>query len=144
MSATPVPDVDLEAVSSVYQVYPKGTYPVQIGSLSLGAPRSNQTYTKITGNTTEEVKATYFNSYLYTSEDDHSIPSYSYGMHIGSVAFNIPGSAMLGGYDQSRVIGDVTSQSYVDDTFAIELLDVDWSCQRLLSHGRGTPTKPVF
>lgn len=88
---TTVPDVDLMIVSSVDREYPRGNYPVQLGVLSLGAPDLNQSFS--VGRDTPNVNGTFVSSYLYT---DGRIPSYSFGMHIGSAAYHIPGSLMLG------------------------------------------------
>lgn len=44
--------------------------------------------------------------YLY---NQGVIPSYSYGLHIGSAALNYPGSLLLGGYDKGRLIGPYTT-----------------------------------
>lgn len=52
------------------------------------------------------------------------IESYSYGMHIGSYSLGIPGSWMLGGYNQSRVLGDVYVQPHTGSSAPINLLDV--------------------
>jgi hypothetical protein len=46
--------------------------------------------------------------YLYNQS---IIPSYSYGLHIGSAAFDYPGSLYFGGYDKGRVIGPYTTYS---------------------------------
>ena len=53
-----------------------------------------------------------------------STQSNSYGMHVGSAKMNIPGSLMIGGFDQSRVLGPVSSQAYAIDHLPIDLLDI--------------------
>ncbi|KAE8350004.1 aspartic peptidase domain-containing protein [Aspergillus coremiiformis] len=65
-------------------------------------------------------------AWLYTSGGESRIPSYSYGMHIGSVNPAIPGSLVLGGYDKSRVLGEVSSQSIIrsSGTWQIGLKDI--------------------
>ncbi|RAL08052.1 putative aspartic-type endopeptidase [Aspergillus homomorphus CBS 101889] len=99
-----VPNVSIQAVYQTYQTYPNGkAYPVQVGNLALGAPWSTATLANVTLNI--------ITAWLYNSGGDNAIPSYSYGMHIGSVNPPIPGSLVLGGYDQSRVLGDISAQS---------------------------------
>ncbi|OJJ33978.1 hypothetical protein ASPWEDRAFT_52328 [Aspergillus wentii DTO 134E9] len=97
-----VPNVSLTAVESVHQTYPGGQkIPVEVGVLSLGSPQISHvdygTWMFIPG-------------YLWTVGE---IPSYSYGLHIGSASQNIPGSLYLGGYDQNRVLGDISTQSFI-------------------------------
>ncbi|KAB8264202.1 hypothetical protein BDV32DRAFT_145984 [Aspergillus pseudonomiae] len=112
-----IPDVTLNAFSDVYQVYPGGkAYQVEMGVLSLGCSDMKQSFT---GNRT--IETTFTPSYLY---EYGAIPSYSYGMHIGSVPLGIPGSLVLGGYDQNRVLGDVSAQPYSSGNLPIDLLDV--------------------
>ncbi|OGM42766.1 hypothetical protein ABOM_008157 [Aspergillus bombycis] len=86
-----------------------------MGVLSLGCSDTKQSFT---GNRT--IETTFLPSYLYQYEDT---PSYSYGMHIGSVPLGIPGSLVLGGYDQNRVLGDVSAQPYSSGNLSIDLLD---------------------
>ncbi|KAF4627049.1 hypothetical protein G7Y89_g11108 [Cudoniella acicularis] len=45
-------------------------------------------------------------------------------MHIGSAAMGIPGSLNIGGFDQSRAMGPVSSQVYSIDHLPIDLLDI--------------------
>ncbi|KAE8151815.1 aspartic peptidase domain-containing protein [Aspergillus avenaceus] len=93
------PNVSLQALSNVYHKYPGGKFsPVQVGVLSLGSPDINQTFNIYEANDSA-IQATFSPSYLYTHD---LIPSYSYGMHIGSVALGISGSLQLGGYDKNR------------------------------------------
>jgi hypothetical protein len=115
-----IPNVSLRTINSISQTYPGGqTYPVELGILSLGSHNLNQTFSE--NPPTPAINTTFVNSYLYTSK---SIPSYSYGLHIGSVPFNIPGSLFLGGYDQSRALAPVSAQAFNSDQFPIELIDV--------------------
>lgn len=51
-------------------------------------------------------------------------PLNSYGLHVGSVALEIPPSLYFGDYEQSRVIGGVTAQGYGLNLFLIDLLDM--------------------
>lgn len=119
-SSASIPDVDLITVSAGWQTYPGGhRYPLQVGTLSLGAPEMNQTF----GNDIK-INATFITSYLYNQGGAQSIPSYSYGLHIGSAALGIPGSLFLGGYDQNRVLGEVSAQPFSSGSFPIQLLDI--------------------
>ena len=72
------------------------TWAQTIGSLSLGIHGGTLTFPNLTGNTIP--------GYL-ASQDE--IPSNSVGLHYGSANLGIEGSLVYGGYDQSRVIGDV-------------------------------------
>ncbi|KAI2674011.1 hypothetical protein DTO013E5_6199 [Penicillium roqueforti] len=115
-----VPDVDLITISAGWQTYPGGqAYPLQVGTLSLGSPDINQTF-----GASIKINATFITSYLYEQEGSTKIPSYSYGMHIGSASLGIPGSLHLGGYDQNRVIGTVSAQSFSSGSFPIEMYDM--------------------
>lgn len=96
-----IPNVSITGIYDGYQTYPNGrNYPMQVGILSFGAPP----LTHVWGYTMMMIA-----SYLYTSNDT---PSYSFGMHIGSAALGIPGSAVLGGYDKNRIAGEVSAQPF--------------------------------
>ncbi|KAL1982844.1 hypothetical protein VTN96DRAFT_844 [Rasamsonia emersonii] len=115
-----IPNVSLRTVNSIQQTYPGGqSYPVEVGILSLGSNNTNHTFTE--DPPLPAINTTFVNSYMYIT---HAVPSYSYGLHIGSAAFNIPGSLWLGGYDQSRALAPVSAQAYNGATFPIELLDI--------------------
>ena len=115
----PVVDFDCYMYSDARMVYPDGTYyPVQLGTLSLGADGAdtNQTFPP-------------YNSTLIPNNlhQNHIIASSSYGLHYGSVAFNLDLSLWLGGYDASRIVGPVSSQSYTNNAeslFILDLLDI--------------------
>ncbi|THC90173.1 hypothetical protein EYZ11_010368 [Aspergillus tanneri] len=95
-----VPNVSFTTIYQTYQTYPNGkAYPVPVGNLALGAPYLKNV---VSGLTLNMIAA-----WLYSSGRENSIPSYSYGMHIGSVNPAIPGSLVLGGYDKSRVLGEI-------------------------------------
>ncbi|OQE18608.1 hypothetical protein PENSTE_c017G06030 [Penicillium steckii] len=99
-----VPNVSITGIDDGYQTYPNGhNYPLQVGSLSMGAPQLNHVW----GYT-----MTFVPSYLYTSGGQRKTPSYSYALHIGSASLGIPGSAILGGYDKNRIMGEVSSQPF--------------------------------
>ncbi|EPS34286.1 hypothetical protein PDE_09250 [Penicillium oxalicum 114-2] len=136
-----VPSVDLITISQGYQTFPGGkNYPLQVGVLSLGAPDFNQTFATAAA----PINGTFVTSYL---AEKGLIPTYSYGMHIGSASLEIPGSLRLGGYDRSRVIGEVSSQPTDGGSFPIQMVDISigvagggspWnssSITGLLSHG---------
>jgi hypothetical protein len=112
---TTVPDVDLITVKQAYQTYPGGqNYPLSVGHLSLGAQDINQTF--------DSIDATMVTSWLWNGSSE--ITSYTYGMHIGSAPLNIAGSLLLGGYDKSRVLGEVSAQPHTGGSAPILLLDV--------------------
>ncbi|KAI2696427.1 hypothetical protein CBS147332_8994 [Penicillium roqueforti] len=104
-----IPNVSMASIYDAYQEYPNGKqYPVSVGILSLGGPKPTHV---VQGNKFNLLSA--WEHWNDSSSD--RIPSYSWGMHIGSVEPDIPGSLMLGGYDQSRVLDQVSSQQ-VDAT----------------------------
>lgn len=101
---TSVPNVSMAGVTGAYQKFPGGLVaPVTVGILSMGAPSLLHEW---------GVTMTFISSYLYTDGGVRKTPSYSYSMHIGSAALGIPGSAFLGSYDKSRLIGEVSTQSF--------------------------------
>ncbi|KAJ5193054.1 Peptidase aspartic [Penicillium cf. viridicatum] len=112
---TDIPSSNLITVQDGYQTYPGGNnYPLEVGTLALGAQYMNQTFGDIGG--------TIATGWLWNGSK--TIESYTYGMHIGSSSLGIPGSLMLGGYDQSRVLGDVSVQPHTGSSAPINLLDV--------------------
>lgn len=120
---TVIPGVSIVLLNQSYQVYPDGSvYPVEVGTLSLGAQNMNQSFTLFGDE--PAINTTFIPSWLYTSGGPKRIPSYSYGMHIGSAPLKIPGSVVLGGYDQARTIGDVSSQRYSGSDLILQLLDI--------------------
>ena len=94
------------------------SYLVEVGHLALGAP-DNGTITfqsSVIGQT--------FPASLAAKG---SIPSNSFGLHYGSASLNAVGSLTWGGYDQSRVLGDVGTFNLVDGdqcNMILSLLDV--------------------
>ncbi|KAJ5516632.1 hypothetical protein N7527_008192 [Penicillium freii] len=119
LGGTVTSDSNLIAIEQGYQTYPGGKiYPLDVGILALGAPDINQTFSTISG---PSVNGTFVTSWVY----EHSVtPSYSYGMHIGSPKFGIPGSLYLGGYDKNRVLGDISTQPIDSGQLPIEMLDI--------------------
>jgi hypothetical protein len=113
-------DFDLLVVSSAYIQLPNGSiYTPVVGKLSLGAPNFNQTWDDFPPHA--NWNGTFLPSSMFEAG---KAPSNSYGMHIGSAAMGIPGSLNIGGYDQSRVLGDVSAQAYTIDHLPIDLLDI--------------------
>ena len=111
--------------SSLTMVYSGKEYPIQVGELALG-PIANQSFS-VGGPTT--------NASLVpgTFDSQQIIPSNSYGLHIGigAEAHKLDLSLMLGGYDASRIVGNVSHQPVRPETdddygneFIIDLLDV--------------------
>jgi hypothetical protein len=64
-----------------------------------------------------------FDGAWHPTLQDKTISSYSYGLHIGSAAFEYSGSLVFGGYNKGRVIGPITSMFKDDDK--INLLDIN-------------------
>ena len=106
--------------SNITMVYPNGKYPLQVGELALG-PVYNQSFSEGLGNPS-------INASLIPGDLDlqKAIPSNSFGLHvgIGVKALELNLSLWLGGYDASRIIGPVSSQSTNNFQFAIDLLDI--------------------
>ncbi|KAL3446135.1 aspartic peptidase domain-containing protein [Aspergillus insuetus] len=112
LDETSIPNVSFTEIYDTYQTYPNGrSYPVTVGNLALGGPRLRDT--------TSGLSLNMIASYLYTTS---RIPSYSYGMHIGSVNPPIPGSLVLGGYDRSRIVGQASSQPLMDSAGVLQIV----------------------
>ena len=73
-----------------------------------------------------------------------SIGSSSFGLQIGSVAQQISGSLILGGYDQSRTIGPVGVFSYITGLPAGALMDVTLGAARCDSPFGGAPIAQLY
>ncbi|KUJ23119.1 uncharacterized protein LY89DRAFT_693389 [Mollisia scopiformis] len=115
-----IPNLSLQVIPNAYYTLPNGTtYPPEVGTLALGAESVNQTYPVV--DSVSNFNASLISGYLYEAGQ---LASNSYGLHIGSVALGIPPSALVGGYDQSRVLGVVTAQSYQLYNLPIDLLDI--------------------
>jgi hypothetical protein len=118
--AAKIPDLSFQVILYGYYTLPNGTnYLPEVGTLALGAEGINQSYPSVGPIT--NFNASLISGYLYETDQ---IASNSYGLHIGSSALGIPGSAFVGGYDQSRVLGEVTAQSYALYSLPIDLLDI--------------------
>ncbi|KAJ5633792.1 hypothetical protein N7528_001634 [Penicillium herquei] len=95
-----VSNISMTAVYEAYQTYSNGVrYPVEVGTFSLGGTKLDHVV--------DGVDYNLFEAYNW---EEGFIPSYSWGMHIGSVTPPISGSLVLGGYDSSRIVGNVSSQ----------------------------------
>lgn len=80
----------------------------------------NQSFSR--GTDAPAINASLVPGYLW---ENQVIPS-SYGLHIGSAALGPLLSLWIGGYDQSRVLGSISSQSFVTElnAIAIDLVDI--------------------
>ena len=87
------------SVVSAWQIeLPDGThYSAQVGTLSLRAPRGIQQFSSTA---TGQIVP----GFAYAQGE---IASNSWGLHYGSASLNQEGSLIVGGYDQSRVLGNV-------------------------------------
>jgi hypothetical protein len=113
-------NASLASSSSGNITYPSGVVGgVVLGHLSLGAEDPSQFFTLSDKDATAGgIEAWTFPGKLY---NDSETPSYSYGLHIGSAAFQYPGSLVFGGYNKGRLIGPVTS---FEDPYAVDLIDI--------------------
>ena len=83
---------------------PNGTtYAPRVGNLGLGCPDPTLKFTAWNGS---DVTGQHLTGSLRSS---NAIPSSSFGLHIGSVPNGQQGSLILGGYDQSRIVGKVAA-----------------------------------
>ena len=88
----------ITAVDASQIELPDGTnYSIEVGTLSLGAPGNGlQPFEDLEGQTIPGQLA-----------NEDAISSNSFGLHVGSASLNQAGSLTYGGYDQSRVLGEV-------------------------------------
>ncbi|KAJ4302620.1 hypothetical protein N0V90_001509 [Kalmusia sp. IMI 367209] len=118
IGTTTVWNASLGSCSTGSITYPNGKVGgVPLGILALGAEDTKQTFT-IRDTVGSAIFAALFPGQLYK---DNAIPSYSYGLHIGSAAFDYPGSLAFGGYNKGRVIGPVVS---FQNASTVDLLDI--------------------
>ena len=119
---------------NITMIYPDGEYPLQVGELALG-PVFNQTFSEQDG--IPSINASLIPGELAAQ---NVIPSNSFGLHvgIGAATLRLSLSLWLGGYDASRIVGPVSSQSTHDYLFAIDLLDIGID----VDHG-GSPLSPL-
>ena len=114
------PNASISAVDIGNVTLPNGNMlDLEVGALALGADDQQQVFT--TGSTTvgdDAIDTWIFPGYLYNQSITNS---YSFSLHIGSTAFDYPGSLIFGGYDKGRAIGPGTS--WGDDP--PQLLDIE-------------------
>ncbi|KAG9189114.1 hypothetical protein G6011_05982 [Alternaria panax] len=91
---------------------------MRLGYLGLGAQDKVQTFTGDDNVAGYGLSYNLYSGKLYT---DGVIGSYSYLLHVGSAAFDYPGSLVFGGYNKGRVIGPLTS---FRDSDKVDLLDI--------------------
>ncbi len=107
-----VPNVSLALVRTQMNAYPGGYYPSSAGCLGVGGAGDtpgtgaiNQTFSR--SSTEPPINASLVPGYFF---ERTLAPSNSYSMHIGSAGIpRMQGSLLYGGYDRSRVVGDVLS-----------------------------------
>jgi hypothetical protein len=114
-------DVDLASIDTFSVEYPNGVKAApELGFFALNSGNQGDTRAFIDGTEAENpwiVAGSLYNRSV--------IPSYSYGLHIGSAALNYSGSLILGGYDKGRVIGPYTSYAGYSTTLLDITLDVE-------------------
>jgi hypothetical protein len=101
-----VPNVTIAVYDDIAAVYPSGSVEaLQVGTLGLGYLGTvNQSFTQ-PGQPT--INGSLIPGYLQAA---NLTPSNSFGLHIGSVKSKIEGSLYFGGYDQTRICGDISTQ----------------------------------
>lgn len=120
-----ISNVSLRLVSSAWTTYPDGSsYPLTLGTIAIGGPAVNQTFGYSDGR--PSINASLIAGFFASSEapSNHRTASNSYGLHIGAVQPRVPASLWLGGYDQTRVLGPVSTQAGTD--MVIDLLDISF------------------
>ena len=101
-------DVSLEKIafyatdSQIARTPTDQTYQLSVGALALGVLAENLTVPYRNGS--GSVAA---NSITPLLKKNYGVPSNSWGLHVGSAQHKLPGSLIIGGYDQSRALGDV-------------------------------------
>ena len=113
-----VQNTTIAAMDVASLTFPGGTYQAEVGHLALGGPGAG-TYVYQKG-----VVGQTFPGSLAAN---NLIPSNSFGLHYGSASLNAVGSLTWGGYDQSRVLGDVASFNLEvrdQNNMILSLLDV--------------------
>lgn len=114
-------DVDLASIDTFSVKYPNEvTAAPELGFFALNSGMDKETRALSDGKESDEpwiVAGSLYNQSI--------IPSYSYGLHIGSAALNYSGSLILGGYDKGRIIGPYTSYAGYMATLLDITLDVE-------------------
>ena len=101
---------------------PEGqTYAAPVGHLALGFSGQGRLFYEIDQN----ISSYTFPGALATK---NTTPSNSFGLHYGSASLDLDGSLTWGGFDQSRVLGDVGAFALSDDggqdNIIVQLLDI--------------------
>lgn len=105
-----VEDSTITSVDRSQIKLPDGTnYSIQVGSLSLGIPGKGFQGFQGLGNGTRG------GSFPGTLRAGNITASNSFGLHYGSIPLGQVGSLVWGGYDQSRVLGDVAAFDLAHD-----------------------------
>ncbi|RDL41037.1 Acid protease [Venustampulla echinocandica] len=101
-----VPNVTIAVYDDIAAVYPSGSIKaLQVGTFGLGyLGTANQSFTQ-PGQPT--INGSLIPGYLQAA---NLTPSNSFGLQIGSVRSKIKGSLYFGGYDQTRICGDISTQ----------------------------------
>ena len=103
-TAYPIPEMVFSSLITSSSKLPNGSsYPPVLGNLALGSPNPVQTFL---GNNGSNVTGQLLTGYLAAQSQ---IPSSSFGLHIGSAPLGQVGSLVLGGYDSSRIVGEVVA-----------------------------------
>ena len=102
------PNSSVAAVNIGNQTLPNGNQiDLEVGALALGANDQQQVFTLNSDQVGQnEIDAWIFPGYLYNKSLANS---YSFSLHIGSTAFDYPGSMLFGGFDKGRAIGPGTT-----------------------------------
>ncbi|KAF2222914.1 hypothetical protein BDZ85DRAFT_296165 [Elsinoe ampelina] len=128
--ASTIYNTSLVAVQEGNITYPNGLIgPPVLGYLNVGAKRE----TNVTFPLSNAISEGSITSFLYPAGlwRTQVTPSYSYGLHLGSVAISYQGSLIYGGFDSGRILGDYVTYSLdnpadIDNTIQAgpRLLDV--------------------
>jgi hypothetical protein len=114
-------DVDLASIDTFSVKYPNGIeIAPELGFFALNSGMDGDVQALSEGKESDEPWI--FAGSLY---NESFIPSYSYGLQIGSAALNYSGSLVLGGYDKGRIIGPYTSYAGYMATLLDITIDVE-------------------
>lgn len=73
-----------------------------LGTLALGGDQTTQVFSTSDEVAGKDLSFNLFNGWLF---DNGTLASYSFTLHIGSAAYEYPGSLVFGGYNRGRAIG---------------------------------------
>ncbi|KAH0285517.1 hypothetical protein M436DRAFT_67114 [Aureobasidium namibiae CBS 147.97] len=114
-------DVDLASIDTFSVKYPNEvTAAPELGFFALNSGMDKEIRALSDAKGSEDpwiVAGSLYNQFI--------IPSYSYGLQIGSAALNYSGSLVLGGYDKGRIIGPYTSCAGYMTTLLDITMDVE-------------------